>query len=77
MVNSIDSMLIKKLCELLNVILVISIVTWQDKSLLEFYSGESVILTTIATVSKEHTHIFTHNFLNIQPIFNPQKVLES
>ena len=24
-----------------------------------------------------HTHIFAHNFLNIQPIFNPQKVLES
>ena len=23
------------------------------------------------------THIFAHNFLNIQPIFNPQKVLES
>ena len=22
-------------------------------------------------------HIFAHNFLNIQPIFNPQKVLES
>ena len=21
------------------------------------------------------THIFAHNFLNIQPIFNPQKVL--
>ena len=28
-------------------------------------------------VSKEYTHIFTHNFLNIQLIFNPQKVLES
>ena len=24
-----------------------------------------------------YTHIFAHNFLNIQPIFNPQKVLES
>ena len=23
------------------------------------------------------THIFAHNFLNIQPIFNPKKVLES
>ena len=22
-------------------------------------------------------HIFAHNFLNIQPIFNPQKVLKS
>ena len=24
-----------------------------------------------------YTHIFAHNFLNIQRIFNPQKVLES
>ena len=24
-----------------------------------------------------YTHIFAHNFLNIQPFFNPQKVLES
>ena len=76
MVIYIDSILIKKLWELLNVILVISIVTWQDESLLEFYSGESVILTDITTVLKEHTHIFTHNFLNIQWIFDPQKVLE-
>ena len=26
---------------------------------------------------KTHSHISSHNFLNIQPIFNPQKVLES
>ena len=26
---------------------------------------------------KEHTQIFAHNFLNIQPILNLQKVLES
>ena len=26
---------------------------------------------------RTHTHIFAHNFLNIQPIFNPKKVLES
>ena len=25
---------------------------------------------------RTHTHIFAHNFLNIQPIFNPQKVFE-
>ena len=25
---------------------------------------------------RTYTHIFTHNFLNIQPILNPQKVLE-
>ena len=31
----------------------------------------------MSKVLKEHTHIFTHNFLNIQLIFNPQKVLKS
>ena len=35
-------MLIKQMREPLNVILVISIVTWQDESLIEFYSGEYV-----------------------------------
>ena len=42
MVISIDSLLIKQLRNLLNVILVISIITWQDGSLFEFYSGEYV-----------------------------------
>ena len=42
MVISIDLMLIKQMREPLNVILVISIVTWQDESLIEFYSGEYV-----------------------------------
>ena len=35
------------------------------------------VMLCMLKVLKEHTHIFTHNFLNIQPIFNPQKVLES
>ena len=26
---------------------------------------------------RTYTHIFAHNFLNIQSIFNPEKVLES
>ena len=26
---------------------------------------------------RTYTHIYAHNFLNIQSIFNPQKVLES
>ena len=26
---------------------------------------------------RTYTHIFAHNFLNIQPIFNLEKVLES
>ena len=33
-------------------------------------------ILSMLEVLKEHTHVFTHNFLNIQPIFNPQKVLE-
>ena len=28
-------------------------------------------------VETKDIHIFAHNFLNIQPIFNPKKVLES
>ena len=35
------------------------------------------VMLLMSKVSKEHTHVFTHNVLNIQPIFNPQKVLES
>ena len=31
----------------------------------------------LAPQYKTHPHIPAHNFLNIQPIFNPQKVLES
>ena len=31
----------------------------------------------MAKVSKEHTHIFAHKLLNIQPIFNLIEVLES
>ena len=31
----------------------------------------------IEDVKRTYTHIFAHNFLNIQPIFNPQRVLES
>ena len=30
----------------------------------------------MSKVSKEHTHNVAHNFLNIQPLFNPQKALE-
>ena len=31
----------------------------------------------LAPQYKTHPHVSAHNFLNIQPIFNPQKVLES
>ena len=35
------------------------------------------VMPCMSNVSKEHTHVFTHNFLYIQSIFNLQKVLES
>ena len=37
----------------------------------------AMFVETVDTTVKTHPHIPVHNFLNIQPIFNPQKVLES
>ena len=37
----------------------------------------AVFVETVNTTVKTHPHIPAHNFLNIQWIFNPQKVLES
>ena len=37
----------------------------------------AMFFETVDTTVKTHPHIPAHNFLNIQPIFNPQKVLES
>ena len=37
----------------------------------------AMFVETVNTTVKMHTHIPVYNFLNIQPIFNPQKVLES
>ena len=37
----------------------------------------AMFVETVDTTVKTHTHIPAHNFLNIQPIFNVQKVLES
>ena len=36
----------------------------------------AMFVETVDTTVKTHPHIPAHNFLNIQPIFNPQKVLE-
>ena len=36
-----------------------------------------VLVETVDTTVKTHPHIPAHNFPNIQPIFNPKKVLES
>ena len=37
----------------------------------------AMFVETVDTTVKTHPHIPAHNFLNIQPIFNPQNVLES
>ena len=37
----------------------------------------AMFVETVDTTVKTHPHILAHNFLNIQWIFNPQKVLES
>ena len=37
----------------------------------------AMFVETVDTTVKTHPHIPDHNFLNIQPIFNLQKVLES
>ena len=37
----------------------------------------AMFVETVNTTVKTHPHIPAHNFLNIQLIFNPQKVLES
>ena len=37
----------------------------------------AIFVETGDTTVKTHPHISAHNFLNIQPIFNRQKVLES
>ena len=37
----------------------------------------AMFVKTVDTTVKTHPHIPAHNFLNIQPIFNLQKVMES
>ena len=37
----------------------------------------AMFIETVDTTVKTHPHIPAHNFLNIQQILNPQKVLES
>ena len=37
----------------------------------------AMFVKTVDTTVKTHPHIPAYNFINIQPIFNQQKVLES
>ena len=41
------------------------------------YKGCNALLSKVLKEAKMVLHIFAHNFLNIQPISNPKKVLES
>ena len=40
-------------------------------------ASNAMFAETVDTTVKTHPHIPAHNFLNIQQIFNPQKVLKS
>ena len=42
-----------------------------------YNAPNGMFVKTVDTTVKTHPHIPAHNFLNIQWIFNPQKVLES
>ena len=77
MVISIDSVLIKQLGELLNVILAISIITWQDERRFEFYFADNVILTHIATSPFLKLEVLTcRTFVHVEKIILAVQVLE-
>ena len=44
--------------------------------ILKHVEDSKAVMLCMSKMGKEHTHT-AHNFLNIQWIFNPQKVLES
>ena len=39
--------------------------------------GVMLCMSKISEMLKIYKHVFDHNFLNIQQIFNPEKVLKS
>ena len=55
----------------------ISFVNTVDTKIKARNALNAMFIETFDTTVKTHPHIPAHNFLNIQPIFNPQKVLES
>ena len=48
-----------------------------DTKIKAYNALNAVFVETVGTTVKTHPHIPAHNFLNIQWIFNWQKVLES
>ena len=48
-----------------------------DTKIKAYNALNAMFVETVDTAGKTHPHIPAHNFLNIQGIFNPQKVLES
>ena len=64
-------------------VLIVTYVTHVESGVCGLYTQYRYIQCYVKRVEKlcyvktRVKHIFAHNFLNIQPIFNPQKVLES
>ena len=48
-----------------------------DTKIKAYNALNAMFVETVDTTGKTHPHIPAYNFLNIQRIFNPQKVLES
>ena len=48
-----------------------------DTKIKAYNAFNAMFVETVDTTGKTYPHIPAHNFLNIQCIFNPQKVLES
>ena len=48
-----------------------------DTKITAWNALNAMFVETVDTTVKTHPHIPAHNFLNVQQIFNPQKVLES
>ena len=48
-----------------------------DTKIKAYNALNAMLVETVDTTVKTHPNIPAHNFLNIQLIFNPQKVLES
>ena len=54
-----------------------SVINQEITSDCAFASGLFLDIKSAILSSTKHSHISAHNFLNIQLIFNPQKVLKS
>ena len=62
---------------LLYIVFGILFVNTADTKIKAHNAFNAMFVETVDTTVKTHPHIPAHNFLNFQPIFNLQKVLES